>query len=502
VRAILALDQGTTSSRSLLFAEDGTLLGLEREAVEPVFPEPGFVEQDPEAIVAGQFRSATRVLQATGIDRKDVAAVGITNQRETVVLFERATGRPLAPAIVWQDRRTADRCAELRAGGLEALVRERTGLVIDPYFSATKIAWLLDAIPGARARAERGELGCGTIDAWLLFRLTGGAVFATDVSNASRTMLMDLRAGAWDDELCAILGVPRTVLPEIRPSAGHFGEVASGIAGAEALAGLPVTGIAGDQQAALAGQGCVRAGLAKCTYGTGCFLLEHVGDAPRASGHRLLSTSAWQVAGGPAQYALEGSVFVGGAVVQWLRDGLGVIDSAREVEALAASVPDAGGTYLVPAFAGLGAPHWDAEARGAWLGLTRGTTAGHLARAALEGIALSVADLADAMGEDAGHRVDELRVDGGATANDLLMGIQADVLGVPVVRPGMLESTALGAARLAAAGLDHAAALPELGPGGGEARFEPRDDPATRAAVRRLREGWRDAIDRVRGGRD
>ena len=421
-----------------------------------------------------------------------MAAIGITNQRETVLLWERATGRPLHNAIVWQDRRTAAACERLRQEGREPLVRAKTGLLLDPYFSATKLAWLLDHLPGARARAAAGELAFGTVDSWLLWNLTGGRVHSTDVTNASRTLLYDLAAGGWDPELLDLFGVPPEVLPAIRSSSEVYGETVPALLGAA----IPVAGVAGDQQAALCGQACVRAGMAKNTYGTGCFLLMHTGDRPIASRHQLLTTAAWRI-GDRADYALEGSVFVGGAVVQWLRDGLALVRSSAEVEALAASVPDSGGLVVVPAFTGLGAPHWDPYARGAILGITRGTGAGHIARAALESIALQVADVLAAMEADAGLPLTELRVDGGAAANDLLMQLQADLIGVPVARPAVLETTARGAAWLAglAVGvwqdLDDLAACWQA-----ERVFTPAMD---RAAAAALRERWGRAVERAKG---
>ncbi len=443
MKTILALDQGTTSSRAILFDERGQPVGVAQEEFVQHFPEPGWVEHDPLEIWATQLRTAQRVIAEAQIGLADIGAIGITNQRETAVVWERATGTPIANAIVWQDRRTASTCERLKADGKEALIRERTGLLLDPYFAATKVAWLLDHVPGARERAERGELAFGTVDSWLLWNLTGGAVHATDPSNASRTLLFDITEMAWSDELCALFDVPRGMLPDVRDSSGSFGEVV-----AKGLQGLTVEGVAGDQQAALFGQACFDQGLAKATYGTGCFVLLNSGDAPPTSPRGLLGTVAWRE-GGRTTYALEGSVFIGGALVQWLRDGLGLIEKAGDVEALAASVPDSGGVVLVPAFAGLGAPHWDPTARGAVFGLTRGTTRAHIARAALEAIAFQVADVLEAMREDTGLRLAELHVDGGAAANDLLLQIQADLLGMPVVRPRVLETTGLGAAYLA-----------------------------------------------------
>jgi len=439
---ILALDQGTTSSRALLFDHAGRVRAVAQQEFRQIFPQPGWVEHDAMEIWATQSGVMHEALAKGGADAAEIAAIGITNQRETTVLWERATGRPVANAIVWQDRRTAPLCDALREAGHATLFAERTGLVLDAYFSGTKLKWLLDNVPGARARAERGELAFGTIDSWLVWNLSRGAVHVTDPSNASRTLLFNTRTGAWDDELLALLEIPREVLPGIVPSSGVCAEAV--LDGRK----IAIAGIAGDQQAALFGQACHAPGLAKNTYGTGCFLLLNTGERAVASSNNLLSTVAW---GGPAglRYALEGSVFIGGAVVQWLRDGLQIIRSAPEIEALAASVPDNGGVYLVPAFAGLGAPHWDAYARGSMFGLTRGATAAHIARAALEAIAYQSADVLAAMERDAGLTLSELRVDGGATANNLLMQFQADLLGVPVVRPKVLETTALGAGYLA-----------------------------------------------------
>jgi glycerol kinase len=488
---VLALDQGTTSSRAIVFDESGAVRAMAQAEFRQIFPQPGWVEHDPEEIWSTQVEVAREAIANARIAARDVAAVGITNQRETTVLWDRATGAPLANAIVWQDRRTADECARLKRDGHAARVAAKTGLVLDPYFSATKLAWLLDAIPGARARAERGELAFGTVDSWLVWKLTGSALHVTDPTNASRTLLYDIGAGAWDDELLALFRVPRPVLPEVRPSSGTFGSTGPQLLGAS----VPIAGIAGDQQAALFGQACHSPGMAKNTYGTGCFMLLHTGASPIASRHGLLATRAASAIGAP-EFALEGSVFIAGAVVQWLRDGLGLIKSSREVEALAATVPDAGGVFLVPAFAGLGAPHWDAYARGAALWLTRGTTAAHFARAALESIAFQSAEVLTAMQNDAGLALAELRVDGGATANDLLMQFQADLLGVPVVRPRVAETTALGAAYLAglATGVWRTAA--EIAAQWQRDReFTPRmsrDEASARLA------GWRRAVERAK----
>jgi glycerol kinase len=442
--AILALDQGTTSSRAILFDHDGSMRAVAQREFRQIFPQSGWVEHDPKEIWQSQLEVAREALAKGGLKAGEVAAIGITNQRETAVMWDRKTGEPVGNAIVWQDRRTSKFCDELKAAGHTELVQQRSGLVIDAYFSGSKVRWMLDNIAGARERAERGELAFGTIDSWLVWNLTGGAKHLTDVSNASRTMLFNLRTGAWDDELLRVLGVPRAVLPEVRSSSEVYGETAAGLFEAP----IKIAGIAGDQQAALFGQNCFSRGLAKNTYGTGCFMLMNIGTEPMISRQKLLTTVAWKM-GGQTDFALEGSVFIGGAVVQWLRDGLGIIKSAADVEKLAQSVPDCGGVYLVPAFAGLGAPYWDQYARGTITGLTRGIGVGHLARAALEGIAFQVADVLEVMKEDSGVAMNELRVDGGACSNDLLMQFQADILQVPVVRPKVIETTALGAAYLA-----------------------------------------------------
>ena len=515
--AILALDQGTTSSRALVFDESGAQLAMAQRELRQIFPRPGWVEHDPLEIWESQLAVAREALAAAGVGAAGVAALGITNQRETVVVWERATGRPIANAIVWQDRRTEPACERLRRDGLQTLFAERTGLTLDPYFSATKLAWLLDHLPGARAAAAAGRLSCGTIDSWLIWNLTGG-VHLTDATNASRTLLYDLATGDWDPELMRLLDVPPEVLPPIRASAEIYGETVAALLGAA----IPIAGVAGDQQAALFGQACFSPGMAKNTYGTGAFLLLHTGRRPVHSAHGLLSSPAWRLAGG-TDYALEGSVFVAGAAVQWLRDGLGLIRAAADVEALAASVPDSGGVVLVPALTGLGAPHWQAGARGALLGLTRGTTGAHIARAALEGIAHQVADVLGAMAEDlagpvmspsrtgtpsgasvvgsgvvgsgagsAGVSLGELRVDGGAAANDLLLQIQADLAGVPVVRPRVRETTALGAAYLAGLTVGVFRDLDEIA-----ARWQPerRFEPAAASGWREeARARWAQAV--------
>lgn len=441
---ILSLDQGTTSSRAILFDSSGSIVAVAQKEFEQIYPQAGWVEHDPREIWSSQIQVAHRALSQAGKKATDVAAIGITNQRETTVLWNRKTGEPVHNAIVWQDRRTASICDEYKQAGHIETIQRKTGLVIDAYFSGSKLRWLLDNVPGARERAERGELAFGTVDTWLLWNLTNGAVHATDASNASRTMLFNISTGDWDDELLNLFRIPRSVLPEVRSSSEIYGETASGVFDSP----VKVAGIAGDQQSALFGQNCYEHGMAKNTYGTGCFLLMNVGGQAVVSQHQLLTTVAWKT-NGKIEYALEGSVFIGGAVVQWLRDGLGIIKSSAEVQELASRVPDSGGAYLVPAFAGLGAPHWDQYARGTITGITRGTTAAHLARAALDGIAFQVADVLDVMREDSGIPIHELRVDGGASGNNLLMQIQADLLQAPVVRPKNVETTALGAAYLA-----------------------------------------------------
>jgi glycerol kinase len=489
---ILALDQGTTSSRAILFDRDGVIRGVAQREFRQIFPKPGWVEHDPMEIWTTQAGVAVEVLAGAQARARDVAAIGITNQRETTVVWDRRTGEPIANAIVWQDRRTADVCDRLRADGAEPLFRERTGLVLDAYFSGTKLAWLLDHVDGARARAERGELAFGTIDSWLIWKLTDGRLHITDSSNASRTLLFNIHTLQWDDELLRVLDVPRGVLPEVRASSEIYGEVSTALG----LESVTVGGIAGDQQAALFGQMCTSPGLTKNTYGTGCFMLQNTGTSAPASKHKLLTTVAW-TCGGKTDYALEGSVFIGGAVVQWLRDGLGIIRSSGEVEALAASVPDNGNVYLVPAFAGLGAPHWDQYARGAIVGLTRGATAGHIARAALESIAFQSADLLDAMQADAGVRLEELRVDGGASRNDLLMQFQSDLIGAPVVRPQVTETTALGAAYLGGLAAGFWKNTDEIA---SQWRADRRFEPAMAASrVRELRGRWTEALERSKG---
>ncbi|MGH7333633.1 MAG: glycerol kinase GlpK [Candidatus Rokuibacteriota bacterium] len=490
---LLALDQGTTSSRAIVFTEEGAVAAMAQQELTQFYPGPGLVEHDPDEIWSTQLATAREAMREAGVGPADIGAIGVTNQRETVVMWERRSGRPIHHAIVWQDRRTAGLLEGLRRAGHEPLIRERTGLVLDPYFSGSKITWLLDHVPGARARAEQGELAVGTVDTWLINRLSGGAVHVTDVSNASRTLLCDIRRGLWDDALLELFRVPRALLPEVCPSSGVVAETERTLFGRS----LPVAGVAGDQQAALFGQLCGQPGMVKNTYGTGCFMLMHTGRQRVDSRHNLLTTVAWQLATEPLEYALEGSVFSAGAAIQWLRDGLGLIGSAPEINSLAARVPDAGGIYLVPAFTGLGAPHWDPHARGCLVGLTRGTTAAHLARAVLESIAYQVADVLEAMVADSGTSVVELRVDGGAAASDLLLQFQADLLGVAVQRPRVTETTALGVAYLAGLGVNLWHGMVDLA---GQRHVERTFVPRMAAAEREARLArWRRAVDRAKG---
>jgi len=489
---ILSLDQGTTSSRALLFNHDGTVRSVAQREFAQIFPQPGWVEHAPEEIAASQIEVALEALSKVNVPAEEVAAIGIANQRETTIVWDRTTGKAICNAIVWQDRRTAEFCERLKAQGHEPFIQQRTGLLIDAYFSGSKISWILEHVPDARQLADAGRLAFGTVDTWLLWKLTGGRLHITDASNASRTMLFNLHSGTWDRELLDLFQIPASMLPEVRASSEVYAEVSS----VPGLNGIRVAGIAGDQQAALFGQRCITPGLTKNTYGTGCFLLQSTGSRAVASKNRLVSTVAWRI-GDATSYALEGSVFVGGAVVQWLRDGLGIIRASSDVEALANSVSDNGGVYFVPAFVGLGAPHWDSYARGSIFGLTRGSTAGHIARAAVESIVYQVADLMDAVQTDTGTPLVELRVDGGASANDALMQFQADVLGVPVVRPTMTETTALGAAFLAglAVGLwKETQAIADQGRGA--RRFEPR---MPRPQVNELRACWNEAVSRTKG---
>ncbi len=488
---LMALDQGTTSSRAIIFDDGGAIIASAQQEFRQHYPRPGWVEHNPVEIWETQIGVATLALKNAGLGSGDIAAIGITNQRETTVVWERATGRPICNAIVWQDRRTAAVCDRLRADGHEPLIRSKTGLVPDAYFSGTKIAWILDHIPNARKMAEQGLLAFGTIDSWLIWNLTAGGRHLTDCSNASRTMLFNIHTGGWDDELLRILNVPRAILPEIHSSSEVYGETHSPAFPVP----IPIGGAAGDQQAALFGQMCTRPGMVKNTYGTGCFMLMNTGTTPIASANQLLTTVAWKI-GDKTDYALEGSVFIGGAVVQWLRDGLGIIRSSADVEALALQVEDTEGLYLVPAFSGLGAPHWDPYARGTLIGITRGTKAAHIARAALESIAYQSMDLLHCMTADAGISIGELRVDGGATANDTLMQFQADILGVPVARPPVRETTALGAVYLAGLAVGCWKGVDEIShrvPV--EKRFLPRMGAEK---VDRLTRGWRRALERSR----
>ncbi|MGA8617596.1 MAG: glycerol kinase GlpK [Candidatus Sulfotelmatobacter sp.] len=491
MRYILSLDQGTTSSRALLFDDQGAVRAVAQREFTQIFPQPGWVEHDPEEIATSQIAVALEALTQAHAETTDVAAIGITNQRETAIVWDRRTGKPICNAIVWQDRRTAEFCQHLKTQGHENLIQQRTGLLIDAYFSASKISWILENVPQARELAEAGRLAFGTVDTWLLWKLTGGRLHITDASNACRTMLFNLHSGCWDSDLLALFRVPASMLPEVRPSSEIYGEVSS----VPGLNGIPIAGSAGDQQSALFGQRCTSPGLTKNTYGTGCFMLQSTGRRAIASTHRLLTTVAWKI-GETTDYALEGSVFVGGAVVQWLRDALGIIHTSSEVEALANSVNDNGGVYFVPAFVGLGAPHWDPYARGAIFGLTRGSTAAHIARAALESIAYQVADLMDAVQTDTRTPLPELRVDGGASANDALMQFQADILGVPVVRPSMTETTALGAAFLAGLAIGFwkdGQAISNLSQH--QHRLEPR---MPRSIAEDMRQRWNEAISRTK----
>jgi glycerol kinase len=486
---ILALDQGTTSSRAILFDHAGSIVAVAQKEFPQIFPKPGWVEHNARDIWSTQVGVAAEVLGKADVGAADIAAIGITNQRETTVVWDRGTGEPICNAIVWQDRRTAGICDRLKARKLDRLIRRKTGLVIDAYFSATKVQWILQNVKGARARAKAGELAFGTIDSWLVWNLTGGRVHITDVSNASRTMLLNIDSCEWDDELLDLFGVPRSMLPEVKSSSEVYG-VTTLLGGA-----VPIAGIAGDQQAALFGQACTKPGMAKNTYGTGCFMLMNTGTRRISSKNNLLTTVAWRL-GDRTEYALEGSIFIAGAVVQWLRDGLEFFRSAAEVEALAAGVEDSGGVYLVPAFAGLGAPHWDQYARGTIVGLTRGSTKAHIARAALDGIVLQVMDVLKAMEADAGIKLKELRVDGGASANDLLMQLQADLLNVPVIRPKVAETTALGAAYLAGLAVGFWKSQADIAR---QWQVDKRFKPAMKPAVRtRIAKGWQRALSRAR----
>ncbi|MDN0075179.1 glycerol kinase GlpK [Crenobacter sp. SG2303] len=484
---ILALDQGTTSSRAILFDRTGHIVSMAQKEFTQIYPQPGWVEHDPQEIWAGQAGVAAEALAKAGLGSPAIAAIGITNQRETTVVWDRETGQPIYNAIVWQDRRTAAFCDGLKEQGLGETIRAKTGLQVDAYFSGSKVNWILDNVPGARAKAEQGRLAFGTVDSWLIWNFTHGAVHVTDVSNASRTMLFNIHTLGWDDELLAMMNIPRSMLPEVRSSSEVYGHVPETMFGAR----IPIAGIAGDQQAALFGQQCIEPGMVKNTYGTGCFMMMNTGTTPTVSRNNLLTTVAWQL-GDEVHYALEGSIFIGGAVVKWLRDGLKIINHSHEVSALAQQVADSGGLYLVPAFAGLGAPHWNAEARGSLFGATLGTTSAHVARAALESIAYQTMDVLRAMEADAGIAVPQLRVDGGATVNELLMQFQADILGIDVIRPKVIETTALGAAYLAGlavgywSGLDDIAGQWQL-----DQRFRPDAQPET---VEQRVAGWQRAV--------
>ncbi len=488
---ILALDEGTTSARTILFNDRAETVALDQIAIESAFPHDGWVEQDAEAIWDAQLATIRRTLEKASVEASDVSAIGITNQRETTIVWDRRSGKPVGPAIVWQCRRTADRCDRLVAAGKSEEVARRTGLVIDAYFSGTKIGWILDNTPGARERAEAGELAFGTVDSWLIWKLTGGREHVIDITNASRTLLMNLGDGQWDRAMLDLLAVPESMLPRIVPSLGVVARTDAALLGAE----IPIAGIAGDQQAALFGQACFRPGLSKNTYGTGCFALMHTGTTPPVSKNRLLATAAASDTT-EAKFALEGSIFVAGAAIQWLRDGLGLIDSAAESEAVARSVADTAGVYLVPAFVGMGAPHWDAHARGLITGLTRGAGRAHIVRAALESIAYQTRELIDAMEADSGEALAELRADGGAAANDFLMQFQADILGKPVVRPANVETTALGAAFLAGLATGVWKDVAELESfWQAERRFEPDMSADQRES---LFAGWKKAVARAR----
>ena len=494
-RYVVALDQGTTSSRAIIFDSDGKIVSLSQTPFPQIFPQPGWVEHDPMAILFTQLGALSEAFRASGLSAGDIAAIGITNQRETTIVWEKDTGRPVYNAIVWQCRRTAPLCEELRKQGMETMIREKTGLVLDAYFSGTKLRWILDNVPGVRERAERGELLFGTVDSWLIWNLTGGKAHVTDYSNASRTMLFNINTLSWDEELCAALKIPMCMLPKTVSNCEEYGKMSSHIMGLDELAGIPICGAAGDQQAALLGQGCIFPGEAKNTYGTGCFTMMNTGSKRPESKNGLLSCVAWKI-GDTVNYCLEGSVFNAGSTVQWMRDELRLVQNAEETQALAESVPDNGGVYLVSAFTGLGAPYWDMYARGALVGLTRGTTRAHVARAGLEGIAYQVKDLIDAMEQDAGAPMQILRVDGGASVNRFLMQFQADILRCPIDRPAMVETTALGAAFLA--GL-HAGVWKDLGDIArireSAAIFRPKMDPEQ---AKKYCQRWHKAVERAR----
>jgi glycerol kinase len=488
---ILALDQGTTSSRALVIDKEGTICSAAQKEFQQIFPQAGWVEHDPNEIWSSQAGVAAEALAKLNITGSQIAAIGITNQRETAIVWDRNTGQPIHNAIVWQDRRTSDFCDGLKEAGHEDMIRRKTGLVIDAYFSGTKVKWILDNVAGAREEAEKGQLAFGTVDAWLVWKLTNGRVHATDISNACRTLLFNIHDQTWDDELCDLLDIPPSLLPEVKSCSEEFGRTDSALFSA----GIPIAGIAGDQQAAAFGQMCVEEGMIKNTYGTGCFIVMNTGDKPKDSKNNLLTTVAWKL-GDTVTYALEGSIFIAGAVVQWLRDGLGCIAKSEQVEQLAASVPDNGGVYMVPAFAGLGAPHWDQYARGAIFGITRGTTSAHIARACLESIAFQTKDVLDAMADDAGIPITELRVDGGASINDDLMAFQAGLTGLKVIRPQALETTAMGAAFFAGLAVGFWNDLDEIKRiWKKDAEFKSHMPPETR---QQLLKNWHKAVDRVR----
>ena len=485
---ILALDQGTSSSRAIVFDQDGNAVSVCQKEFTQHFPRPGWVEHDPMEIWASEYAVMTEAVATLGLGGNDIAAIGITNQRETTIVWDAATGKPLCNAIVWQDRRTSDYCDSLKAAGLSDLIRSKTGLLIDAYFSGTKIRWILDNVPGAREKADRGELRFGTVDSWLVWNLTGGSVHVTDVTNASRTMLFNIHTLEWDKELLDILNIPESMMPQVRSCSEVYG--LTSLLGGQ----VPIAGIAGDQQSALFGQMCTEPGSVKNTYGTGCFLLKNSGTTPIMSRNNLLTTIAWKI-GDTVNYALEGSIFVAGSVVQWLRDGLGVIKASSEVNALATSVPDNGGVYFVPALTGLGAPYWDPYAKGTIVGITRGTTAGHIARAALEGIAFQTMDIVEAMQKDAGVSLKELKVDGGATKNHYMLQFQADILGAEVIRPQVTETTAMGAAYLAGLAVGFWSGIEEIKTQSKAERvFTPS---ATDEYVRTVKAGWADAVRRT-----
>ncbi len=490
-KCILSIDQGTTSSRAIIFNRHGQIVSSSQREFTQFYPQPGWVEHDPKEIWSSQAAVAAESISAAGMAGQNIAGIGITNQRETTILWDRQTGEPVYNAIVWQDRRTSEYCDELKSKGLKDTIQSKTGLLIDSYFSGTKIRWILENVPGVRKKAEQGKIAFGTVDSWLIWKLTNGKKHITDVTNASRTMLFDIHSLQWDPELLALLDIPQSILPQVRSSSEVYGETGTTLFASK----IPIAGIAGDQQAALFGQMCTSPGMLKNTYGTGGFLVLNTGSKPIKSENNLLTTIAWQV-GDTINYALEGSIFIAGAVVQWLRDGLGIIQSSSEVEQLARTVEDNGGIYLVPAFAGLGAPHWDPSARGTIIGITRGTTKGHIARAALESIAFQTHDVLKAMEADSGIKVNELRVDGGATVNDSLMQFQSDILGIPIVRPKIAETTALGAAYLAGLAVGCWDNFGEIQKQWAvEKRFEPRMDAEK---ANRLKANWNKAVGRTK----